>query len=274
MRVAVVGHIEWVTFLRLDRFPGPGDILRASAALEEPAGGGGVAAVELARLAGGCVLFTALGNDDAGQRARVELTARGVEVRAATRPAPQRRATTLLGPGGDRSILVHGPATEPLGADPLSWDDLADCDAVYLCKGDAAAVRRARRARVLVATARILPVLREAAVPVDALVRSAQDPSECYAAGDLPLPPGLVASTEGERGGHYATAAGETGRWIPAPPPPGPQQDTYGAGDSFAAGLTWALAEGLPLPEALAFAAQRGALALGRFGAHGGLQGG
>jgi ribokinase len=50
---------------------------------------------------------------------------------------------------------------------------------------------------------------------------------------------------------------------------PGPLQDTYGAGDSFAAGLTFGLAEGLPMDEAIALAARSGAAALSRRGAHG-----
>ncbi|MBW3592561.1 MAG: ribokinase, partial [Actinobacteria bacterium] len=48
-----------------------------------------------------------------------------------------------------------------------------------------------------------------------------------------------------------------------------PLVDTYGAGDSFAAALTFALAEGRDAEDALAFAAERSALALTRSGAHG-----
>jgi len=269
LRAAVVGHIEWVTFLQPERLPGPGEILRAQASWEEPAGGGGVAAVELARLTGACTLYTALGNDEAGRLVREVLERQGVEVRAAVRAAPQRRATTLIGPGGDRSIIVHGPPIEPAGDDPLGFADLAGVDAVYVCKGDPAVVRLARRARVMVATARILPVLREAGVVLDALVHSATDAAERYAPGDLDPPPRLVASTEGAAGGRYRRAAGQQGRW-PAAALPGPLRDTYGAGDCFAAGLAHALAAGLPPDRALGFAAARGALALCRSGSLGG----
>jgi sugar/nucleoside kinase (ribokinase family) len=41
----------------------------------------------------------------------------------------------------------------------------------------------------------------------------------------------------------------------------------YGAGDCFAAGLTYALAKGMDVPDALTFASERGALALTRRGA-------
>jgi len=268
MRVAVVGHIEWVTFLRVDRAPAAGMIAHASEAWEEPAGGGGVAAVEMARLAGACAFYSALGGDDAGRRSRAMLEAHGVEVRARTRAEPQRRAITLLDPSGERTIIVHGAALAADAGDGLDLAELEHTDAVYFCKGDAALLRAARRARTLVATARVLPVLKEAGVELDALVRSARDDGERYAPGDLDPPPRLAVATEGAAGGRWETSAGEEGRWTAAPLP-GPFEDSYGAGDSFAAALAFALAEGRPPADALAFAAARGALALSRRGAHG-----
>ena len=49
MRVAVIGHIEWCEFVRVGRMPLAGEIAEASAYTEEPAGGGAVAAVQMAR---------------------------------------------------------------------------------------------------------------------------------------------------------------------------------------------------------------------------------
>ena len=64
LRLAVVGHQEWVTFLDVDALPQAGCISRASRSLEEPAGAGAVVAVQLARLSDRPVLFfTALGRD-------------------------------------------------------------------------------------------------------------------------------------------------------------------------------------------------------------------
>jgi ribokinase len=119
---------------------------------------------------------------------------------------------------------------------------------------------------VLVATARELPTLRTAGVELDALVASGEDESERYQPGDLEPPPRLVVSTAGalggwaQPGGPYKAAASD-----------GPYEDAYGAGDCFAAGLTFALARGMETADALAFASQRGALALTRRGA--GLEG-
>ena len=40
MRVAVVGHVEWVEFLRLDHVPRAGEIVQGVATVSVPAGGG------------------------------------------------------------------------------------------------------------------------------------------------------------------------------------------------------------------------------------------
>jgi ribokinase len=68
----------------------------------------------------------------------------------------------------------------------------------------------------------------------------------------------LLVLTEGARGGSYSTSEGASGRWDPAPLP-APELDTYGCGDSFAAGLTFALAAELELEQALWLAARCGA---------------
>ena len=52
MHVGVVGHVEWIEFARVPEVPGPGAIVHASEVWEEPGGGGAVAAVQLAKLAG------------------------------------------------------------------------------------------------------------------------------------------------------------------------------------------------------------------------------
>ena len=261
MRTAVLGHVEWVDFVRVAALPQPGEIVRALDAWEEPAGGGGVAAVQLAKLSGACTLYTALGDDERGRRAREELPCHGVRVEAAARAEPQRRAVVFLEASGERTITVIGTRLAAAAHDPLPWDGLGETDAVYLCAADAAAVRIARRARVLVATARILPVLREAGVTLDAIVGSRRDPSESYADGDLSPRPKLVVRTDGERGGEFWEDGSEIRRFDPAPPP-GPVVDAYGCGDSFAAGLAYALADSGSTEAAIAFAARCGAAAL------------
>lgn len=259
MRVAVVGHLEWVRFARLEHVPVAGEILHSTEWWELPGGGGPVAAVQLARLAGSCVFFTAVGADALGERAIAELVALGLTVHAAVRDAPTRTAMTFVDANGERTITTLGDRLDPLGADPLLWQRLEEADAVYVTAGDAEAFRRARRARVMVVSLRVLDRLVRSGVEADCLVGSARDPGEAWNPGSLPRAPGLLVRTEGAEGGSFETAEGDRGRYE-AEPPPGPIVDTYGAGDSFAAGLTFALGARMGLPEALTFAARCGAV--------------
>jgi ribokinase len=268
VHTAVVGHVEWVEFARVESVPSPGAIVQASEWWSEAAGGGGVASVQLARLAGSCTLFTVLGRDELGAGSLAQLTELGVRVEAARNDEPQRRGFTFVDGRGERTITIMGEKHVPRGSDPLPWEELAESDAVYFVSGDAAALKAARQARVLVATARSLDVLQEAAVELDALVRSAHDPSERYTRGDLERQPKLSVATSGRDGGTWATADCRSGSYRPIHPP-GPPSDAYGAGDSFAAGLTFALGRGDDVEPALAFAAEFAAAALSRRGAHG-----
>ena len=269
MQLAVVGHVEWVEFARVDAVPAPGEIAHASETWEEAAGGGAVAAVQLANLAGTATLFTSLGNDELGARCREELERRGVVVHAANAGVPQRRAFTFVDDAGERTITVLGPKLLPSGTDgTLPWEELGHADAVYFVSGDIAALRSARKARLLVTGARELPTLARAGVPIDALVGSGEDARERYQPGDLDPAPLLVVTTAGALGGWL-----QPGGPFRAAPIPGPIEDTYGAGDCFAAGLTFALAEGRSPEEAAAFGARCGAAVLtGRGGYEGQLR--
>jgi ribokinase len=258
MRVAVVGHVEWIELARVEHVPAPGEIVHALEVWGEPAGGGAVAAVQLARLAGECLFLTALADDDLGQRAKRGLEALGVRVEAAWRSPPQRRAFVHVDAGAERTITVLGARAVPRGEDDLPWAELEGADAVYLTAGDPAAVRAARGARKLVATVRAGDALRDAGVQLDALVSSAKDGGERYEAGDIDPPPLLVARTAGAAGGSLVTADGRKDQWAAAPLP-GPPVDAYGAGDCFAAGLTYGLGDGRSPAEALALGARCGA---------------
>jgi ribokinase len=258
MRVAVVGHVEWIELVRVPRMPSAGEIVHATEWWEDAGGGGAVAAVQLAKLAGAATLYTALGDDEVGHRSKHELEALGVRVEAVFQPVPQRRGFVHVDSSGERTITVIGDRLGPAGDDPLPWAELADTDAVYLTAGDAGAIRAARAASALVSTARGLETLRGAAVELDALVASARDPGERYEHGDLHPPPRLVVRTAGSAGGEYETLAGERGGWE-ATPLPGPISDLYGCGDSFAAGFTYGLGAGMPVAAALELGARCGA---------------
>ncbi len=253
-----MGHVEWIEFGRVDHVPLPGGIAHAVDAWEEPGGGGAVAAMRLAALAGGCEFFTAVGDDDLGERMVRVLRAQGVEVRAAVRSVPTRRAVTLIDAQGERTITTLGDRLEPAAADPIPWEHLERTDAVYVTAGDPGAFRAARHARTLVVTTRVLSQLIAAEVVPDALVGSARDPAESVRIEALPWPAPLLVRTEGTDGGSFRTPEGNEVRFA-AVAPPGPIVDTYGAGDSFAAGLTYALGARRPVADAVGFAAACGA---------------
>jgi ribokinase len=266
VKVAVIGHVEWIEFVRVEHVPAAGEIVHASETWGEAAGGGAVAAVQLANLNGSVLLFTALGHDDVGRRSLDQLRGQAVTVHAATAREPQRRGFTYVDAAGERTITVLGDKLRPEGDDPtLPWEELLDADAVFFVSGDVAALRQARKARVLVATARELPTLQRAGVGIDVLVASGEDEGERYRPGDLDPAPDVVVTTAGalggwiQPGGPYLAAALD-----------GPLEDTYGAGDCFAAGLTFALGRGDALEAAVAFGARCGAAVLTGRGPYGG----
>jgi len=265
MKLAVVGHVEWVEFARVEHVPAAGEIVHAFETWEEPAGGGAVAAVQLANLAGSCLFFTALADDDLGRRSREELEAHGVTVHAGHAPGTQRRALTHVDEDGERTITVLGDKLLPSGEDgTLPWEELRSCDAVYFVSGDVAALRGARNSPTLVATARELATLRRAAVEIDVLVGSGEDAAERFESGELEPEPRIVVTTAGQLGGWI-----RPGGPFRAAPIPGPVSDAYGCGDCFAAGLTFGLAAGKPVDEAVALGARCGASVLTGRGAYG-----
>lgn len=279
-RVGVVGHVEWVEFARVASVPLAGEIVHAQEFFSVPAGGGGVAAVQLARLAGSATFLTALGTGTEGERSASQLREDyGVTLHAASRPRPQRRAFTFVDDSAERTITVLGGRIVPVGADPLPWEVLGELDAVYLTGGDAGAVRAARAAKVLVATARALEPLAAAGLRIDVLVGSSNDPGERYSPGTLDPEPRVVVRTNGSDGGRWELGEpGVAAPWLPvgasggdwrAASLPGPPVDAYGCGDSFAAGLTYGLGAGMMLDAAIELGARCGAVCLTGRGPYG-----
>ena len=256
LRLAVVGHVEWMTFLQVDQLPAAGRVAHATSSQEHPAGGGAVSAVRMAQLCGNRVqFFTALGRDELGERSCRELEALGIDVQVAWRDAPTRRGMSMVDPGGDRAITVIGERLQPQAADALPWALLADCDAVFVSAADPKALQLCRSARVMTATPRVrLHNLDAAGIELDALIGSGLDPGEQLPT-TLGFPrPRLQIATEGMAGGRLIPG----GRYS-AVPAPGPSIDSYGCGDSFAAGVTAGLAAGFAVEDAIRLGAEAGA---------------
>jgi ribokinase len=246
----------------------PGTILHLDGETwDEPGGGGGMAARALPGLGASFARFyTALGDDEAARATERLLGEEHVEVCAARRPGEQNRVLGVIDPEGERTLFILGANAHPTLDDPLPWDDLATFDAVFFTGEDPRTLVAARRARVLVVTARRLGSLIESGVRADILIGSASDPGEQFDEDDLPVRPRVIVRTEGAAGGGYVTDTGAAGRYLPAALP-GPRADTYGAGDVMMAALTLELGAGRPLEQALATAARAAAEQLTRCGA-------
>jgi ribokinase len=222
-----------------------------------------VVAVQLAKLTGQPVAFyTALGNDRIGEQAAADLEALGLDLRVAWREAPTRRGVSWVDGQGERTITVLGERLSPGAADPLPWGHLQEVDGVFVTAIDAAGLRLARQSPLLAATPRVgWSVLEESGVRLDALVGSALDPAEALPE-PLPSPvPRHIVRTEAGAGSR-ATPGGA----YHAPSLPGPAVDAYGAGDSFAAGLSAGLAARWSLEQAISLGSHCGAACLGGFG--------
>ena len=254
MHAAVVGHVEWIEFARVEQVPAPGEIVHALETWEEPAGGGAVAAVQLAKLAGGATFFTALGRRRGGTPRARELTRSACAVEVAWRDEPQRRGFVYVDAAGERTITVIGSRLGPSGDDPCPGSGLSDADAVYFTAGDA----DGRRAP---------PGRQDAWCPqraaMDALARGARGARRpggqrrgrrraLRARGPRSRAAAGGAHGRRRRRSLGACPAASAGRWAAAPLP-GPISDAYGCGDSFAGGLTYGLGAGMGIDDALAW---------------------
>ena len=121
MRCAVVGHVEWLDFVPVERAGARRDpdherpLGRAGGRRGRRRGG-------LLRLGAETTFFTAVGEDELGRRAE-EARGRGLRLEVAVRAAPQRRAFTYLdsrasarSPCSGRSCTVRGRPARVGGA--------------------------------------------------------------------------------------------------------------------------------------------------------------
>jgi ribokinase len=262
VKIAVIGHVEHVTIGRVPWVPRTGEIAHLEEPRFLPGGGGGIAFFQLTRSAAQVLLFTALGDDEAAREVKASLDRTGADIHATRRSAAHTRDLVLITPDGERTIVVVGEPLHPQRTDPLPWDLLGSCEAAYFTAQDPAALQAARAARVLVVTARRRPALLRSGVRADVVVGSALDPREMCSLNDFPQAqrPAALVLTEGAAGGTVHTASGV--HRFPAPESRSTHGGAYGAGDSFAAALTYFLSAGLPILEACTRSGPYGAAVL------------
>ena len=117
--------------LAVDQLPRPGAIGHALRTVQEPAGGGAVVAVQMARLQRQPVqFFTALGRDSVGEACVKRLEHLGLEVHVAWREEPTRRGVSLVDGSGVIPCFPKVPSVGGGGEDAQrmrSRSKVADC---------------------------------------------------------------------------------------------------------------------------------------------------
>ncbi len=237
-KFAVIGHIEWINFLKVDNLPQPGIISHSKKSFEIPAGGGSVIAKTLKELTNNEVhFFTSLGNDFFGRKSYEILTNMGIKLHVAWQNKPTRKGFSLIDKKGERSITVIGERLEPKLSNELDWNILQDMDGVFVTAGDFNVLKAARNAKILGVTPRFgLDKINKSKIKIDCLIGSNLDPGEAYSENDLIIKPRLIIKTEGETGGICIPG----GRYK-ASELKKEKIDSYGCGDSFAAGILYGL---------------------------------
>ena len=238
LNFAVVGHVEWMNFLKVDQLPKPGVISHSEKSIEYPAGGGSVIAKTLSELTNNQVhFFTSLGNDYYGEQSFKILSNYGIRLHVAWRDKPTRKGFSLIDSNGERSITVIGERLAPTYKDKLDWNLFEKMDGIFITASDSEIFKKARIANSLCTTPRVgINTINKSNVLLDGLIGSNLDPGEVFSLSDISIKPKLIIKTEGENGG-ILYPGGRYEALINAKQ----KIDSYGCGDAFAAGILYGL---------------------------------
>ena len=266
LKFAVIGHIEWINFIEVDQLPKPGLISHSKKSIEYPAGGGSVIAKRLRELTNSDVhFFTALGNDFYGKQCLNILENMGIKLHVAWCDKPTRKGFSLIDSEGERSITIIGDRLAPTHKDNLDWSILNEMDGVFITAADMQIFKKSRIAKILCSTPRAgLNIINESKIFLDGLIGSNLDPGEAFSLTELSLKPKFVIKTEGENGGILFPG----GRYK-AFENIKDKVDSYGCGDSFAAGILYGLASKWSIEESLNLAKILGRNCSEHFGPYG-----
>ena len=251
LNFAVVGHVEWINFLKVDQLPKPGVISHSEKSIEYPAGGGSVIAKTLSELTNNQVhFFTSLGNDYYGEQSFKILSNYGIRLHVAWRDKPTRKGFSLIDSNGERSITVIGERLAPTYKDKLDWNLFEKMDGIFITASDSEIFKKARIADSLCTTPRVgLNIINKSNVFLDGLIGSNLDPGEVFSLSDISIKPKLIIKTEGENGG-ILYPGGRYEALINAKQ----KIDSYGCGDSFAAGILYGLSSKWSIDKILSLA--------------------
>ena len=257
LKLAVIGHVEWVTFLKVDQLPLAGEISHAKDCFEEAAGGAAVAAVQMARLINEPVdLITSLGKDTYGEKCYERLSKLGLNLKVAWREKPTRKGISLISKDGDRAITVIGERLQPIASDHLPWSEMKNYDGIFITATDKEGIRLASKAKFIAATPRTgETTLKDSKIKINALIGSGLDPGEKINFEELVPRPDIYIATEGKEGGKVYPNKYKYNSIKPS----SKEIDSYGCGDCFAGAVTTALSAKLNLDQAINIGAYCGA---------------
>lgn len=288
-QVVVIGSLNMDLVVEADRPPQMGETVQGNQVHFIPGGKGANQAVASARLGAKTAMLGAVGGDAFGGELLSALKREGIDMEAVKTLADSHTgiASIVLSQGDNQIIFVAGANGQVTPADiDLFEQKIAQADVVLLqleipletVVYAAAKAKELGKTVVLnPAPARVLPdeLLRN----VDVLI---PNESELYllaqTGADAKLEEamtallqkgvGTVVTTLGSKGAAYLTAQGESGS---VPCHRVTVVDTTGAGDSFNAGFSYALAGGAAVGDAVAFATKVAALAVTKLGAQAGM---
>ena len=286
-KIAVIGSIIADLAVRTPRVPAVGENLLAEGFSIGPGGKGANAAVAVARAGAEAVLVGRIGDDDFGRMELTHLRQEGVDVDGVLVDPEIATgvAFIMIDAHGENTILVVNGANDCLSAEAVSQalashrgtldgilinfeiPEAAVAAGVRLGKeqgvpvivdaGPPRAYAPETWAGCTVLTPNALETATLVGYPIHDDRTAEQAARELLAAG-----PQAVVLKRGARGALLLTVERE----VHVPAFPVEVVDTTGAGDAFSGTLTVAVAEGLPLEQAVRRANAAGALTVTRFG--------
>jgi ribokinase len=291
--VTVLGSANLDVALRVRQMPRAGETVLSAPRLSGPGGKGLNQAVAAARAGARTRFVGAVGTDPEGAQLLAVLAAEGIEALVQTMPGRTGLAVVTVDASGENVIVVDPGANHELaGVGPSGLAAVTAANVLLMqleipqpTVAEAAGVARAAGTTVVLNAAPQAPLDARLCDSIDLLLvnegeaRAIAADTSSGRPGDRPggtadavdgdvdrllerVPAVLV--TLGPRGALYRDRAGarhyEPGRPVTV-------VDTTAAGDTFAGYLAAALAEGIPVPAALAWANAAAALAVGRRGA-------
>ena len=289
----MLGSANLDVALRVPQMPRAGETVMSAPRLSGPGGKGLNQAVAAARAGASTRFVGAVGTDPEGAQLLAVLAAEGIEALVRTMPGRTGLAVVTVDASGENVIVVDpGANSELIGVGPSGLAAVTAANVLLMqleipqpTVAEAAGVARAAGTTVVLNAAPQAPLDVRLCDSIDLLLVN-EGEARAIAADATSGPPGdhagstadamdrdvdrlldrvpAVLVTLGPRGALYRDRAGarhyEPGRPVTV-------VDTTAAGDTFAGYLAAALAEGIPVPAALARANAAAALAVGRRGA-------